>query len=154
MTLRDATSCVVDDRRESTVTTLNGLQLLNTNREYSSWYTRAAAVLHKTEEEIEVTTFETRIVTSDAYRIWNGTGRILNYSQQKFIFHLNLTFTRRIKWVGYEACMDEKRLHAKFGRVKWRKEALEKPRCTWDGNIKVDLKSRLGVHGLHSSASR
>ena len=27
---------------------------------------------------------------------------------------LNLTFTRWIKWVGYEAGMEEKRLHANF----------------------------------------
>jgi len=77
MTLCDATSCVVDDSRESTVTTLNVLQLLNTNREYSSWYTRPAAVLDKAEEEIRVNTDETRIVTPDAYRICKATSRIL-----------------------------------------------------------------------------
>jgi hypothetical protein len=42
---------MADDRRESTMTTLNGLELLNTNLEFSIWYTRAAAALHKTEEE-------------------------------------------------------------------------------------------------------
>jgi len=77
MTLCDATSCVADDRRESTVTTLNGMQLLIKIREYSTWYTCAAAVLHKAEEEIRVNIFEKRIVTSNAYRIWNGTDRIL-----------------------------------------------------------------------------
>jgi hypothetical protein len=65
MTLCDATSCVADNRRESTVTTLNGLPILIKIREYSSWYTWAAAVLHKAEEEIRVSTFEKRIVTSN-----------------------------------------------------------------------------------------
>jgi hypothetical protein len=118
MTLCDAASCVADDRRESIMTTLNWLELLNTNPEYSSWYTRAAAVLHKSEEKDKSQYL--RNTNCHFKRLQNLERDRLNFERNIIIYNinlystLNLTFTRRIKWVGYKAGMKEKRLNAKF----------------------------------------
>jgi hypothetical protein len=75
---------MVDDRRETSsarnnVTTLKGMKLLNANRDYSRSYTQATdnATQNREGDKEESIPFEIRIITSYAYRISNGPGRIL-----------------------------------------------------------------------------
>jgi len=48
--------------------------------------------------------------------------------------------SRKLRWVGHVAPMEVMRMHTKLVRKLEGKRPVEKPRCKWEDNIKVDLK--------------
>jgi hypothetical protein len=59
------------------------------------------------------------------------------------------TKSRRMRWAGYVARMREKRNAQRIlvGKAQGQR-ALERPRCRWKDNIKIDLRDRMGWYGL------
>jgi hypothetical protein len=57
--------------------------------------------------------------------------------------------SRRLRWVGHVACMEEggKVYRVFVGRPK-RKRLVGRPRCRWEDNIKVDLRE-IGIDGAN-----
>jgi hypothetical protein len=49
--------------------------------------------------------------------------------------------SRRMRWAGHVACMGEERVvYSVLDRRPESKKPLERPRCRWEGNIKLDLR--------------
>jgi hypothetical protein len=74
--------------------------------------------------------------TGEGRRQHNGQLNDL-YSSPNII---RVTKSRRMRWVGHVACMEEKRgaYRILVGRPEGRR-TLGRPRCRWEENIKMDL---------------
>ena len=49
--------------------------------------------------------------------------------------------SRSVRWVGRVACMDyNKNAYRVLDGMPGKKAQLGRPRCSWEGNIKMDLK--------------
>jgi hypothetical protein len=64
---------------------------------------------------------------------------------------------RMIRWAGHVACMGEKRnaYRVLVGKAEG-KRPLERPRCRWEDNIKMDLKEKRwgGMDWIHLAQDR
>ena len=74
------------------------------------------------------------------------------YSSPNIVWVIKL---RRLRWAGHVACMGEKRgiYRVLVGKPEG-KRPLERPRCRWEDNIKMDLQqSRMWECGLERAGS-
>jgi hypothetical protein len=61
---------------------------------------------------------------------------------------VQVTKSRRMRWVGYVACTGERReLYKVFVGKPERKRPLVRPRCRWEENIKMNL-PEVGCEGM------
>ena len=62
--------------------------------------------------------------------------------------------SRRIRWVGHVTLMGERRgVHRVLVGKPKGKRPLERPRCRWEDNIKMDLQEVRGLWGLDGVGS-